>query len=382
MDVIPLELPEKINLAEPVLRAKMPELDVIRGIASLAVLFYHGLYYARDFAPFTVTQRRILFAFSPGQFGVNLFFVLSGFLITGLLLDSRTRPDYYRRFYVRRALRILPAYYAILLVLVLMRATSGPFLAMSLFYCANFSLIFGIAMSYPVLWSLAVEEHFYLLWPTVVHRFTVRWLTIVAAAIVLASPLFRLVCLLRAQHAHLSDSGCSYFTWNSADGLACGALLSIAVREFCSDRRRLLQLSLLCLGLALLIALIGAPYGILTRQSKLGSALQAVPWNIGFTGMIGLFVLIGASRWKALVAPPVLIFFGNISYGLYMVHLLIFSRYDRFMPRVLPKSLSQPNSWPGLWLRFAIAGAVAVGISYLSRRYFEEPFLRLKDKLR
>jgi peptidoglycan/LPS O-acetylase OafA/YrhL len=381
MHVIQLDTPEKVSVPEPILRAKMPELDVLRGIASLAVFFYHGLYYARDFNLFTPLQRQILFAFSPGQFGVNLFFVLSGFLITGILLDSRTRPDYYRRFYVRRALRILPAYYAILLILVLTRTASNSFLVMSLFYCANLSLIFGIKMSYPVLWTLAVEEQFYLFWPTVVHRISARWLGIVAGAIVVASPLFRLVCSLRAQHASAPDSGCSYFTWNTIDGLAWGALLAIALREFCLGRRVLLRLSVLCLALALIMAVIGTPYGILSRQSELGSALQAVPWNIGFTGVIGMVLLLGTSRWKSIVTPPVLIFFGNISYGLYMIHQLVFMGYSRFVAGVLPMSLGQPNSWPGVWLRMAIVAPVAVGISYLSRRYFEEQFLRLKDKL-
>ena len=90
----------------------MPELDSIRGLAILGVLFYHGLYWARDFSPFTSAEKRLLFLMSAGQFGVSLFFVLSGFLITGLLIDSRNRIDYYKRFYIRRALRILPAYYA------------------------------------------------------------------------------------------------------------------------------------------------------------------------------------------------------------------------------------------------------------------------------
>ena len=316
MSVIHSASPEQIRSEslQPLLRPKMPELDVIRGIASLAVLFYHGLYYARDLTVFSPAQKHLLFVFSPGQFGVNLFFVLSGFLITGLLLDSRTRPDYYRRFYVRRALRILPAYYAILLILVLTRATSIGFLGMSFFYCANLSLLFGIAMSYPVLWSLAVEEHFYLFWPTIVHRLSMRWLALFAGAIVIASPLFRFACVLHSLHTDPLKSGCFYYTWDNADGLACGALLSIAVRAFRFSRKRVLQLSLLCLALALVVTLAGVPYGILTRQTKVGSALQCVPWNIGFAGIIGLSVLIGASRWKAAVAPPVLIFFGNISY--------------------------------------------------------------------
>jgi peptidoglycan/LPS O-acetylase OafA/YrhL len=129
------------------------------------------------------------------------------------------------------------------------------------------------------------------------------------------------------------------------------------------------------------MSLIGAPFGILTRQTVLGSALQQVPWNIGFTGVIGLSLLAGASRWKAFVAPRILVFFGSISYGLYIVHQLVFSLYNRFAPNVLPQPWAVPNSWLGLWLRFAIAGAIATAIAFLSRRYFEEPFLRLKDKV-
>jgi peptidoglycan/LPS O-acetylase OafA/YrhL len=93
----------------------MPELDTIRGLAILGVLVYHGFYWARDLSLYTPWQRIFLSLTAVGQFGVNLFFVLSGFLITGILLESRTRADYYERFYFRRALRILPAYYLTLL---------------------------------------------------------------------------------------------------------------------------------------------------------------------------------------------------------------------------------------------------------------------------
>lgn len=85
----------------------MPELDSIRGIAILAVVIYHGFYWQVDLTAFTRWQSILLTLTWPGRLGVNLFFVLSGFLITGLLLDSKAKPDYYKRFYVRRALRIL-----------------------------------------------------------------------------------------------------------------------------------------------------------------------------------------------------------------------------------------------------------------------------------
>jgi peptidoglycan/LPS O-acetylase OafA/YrhL len=103
---------------EPLLRRNMPELDTIRGLAILGVLLYHGLFWNVNLSNFPTPERIILKGMWAGRMGVDLFFVLSGFLITGILLDSRGIHDYYRRFYVRRALRILPAYLLILAILV------------------------------------------------------------------------------------------------------------------------------------------------------------------------------------------------------------------------------------------------------------------------
>ena len=130
-----------------ILRPHMPELDTIRGLAILGVVFYHGFYWARDLSPYSRWQQIFLKTMSVGQYGVNLFFVLSGFLITGILLGTRGREDYYKRFYLRRALRILPAYYLTLLIVVAFRLTSKGFLLMSLMYSSNLSLLFGISMS-------------------------------------------------------------------------------------------------------------------------------------------------------------------------------------------------------------------------------------------
>jgi peptidoglycan/LPS O-acetylase OafA/YrhL len=94
---------------QPLPRQRMPELDTVRGLAIIGVLLYHAFCETRDLQAYQPWQRHILSLMSVGQFGVNLFFVLSGFLINGVLLDSRKRPDYNQRFYYRRALRILPA---------------------------------------------------------------------------------------------------------------------------------------------------------------------------------------------------------------------------------------------------------------------------------
>src|SRR5580693_4491011 len=99
---------------QSLIRPVMPELDTIRGIAVLGVLFLHAFSWQYAGFHFGTLARKILVATQPGWLGVNLFFVLSGFLITGILLDSKLDPHFYRSFYTRRALRILPAYYSLL----------------------------------------------------------------------------------------------------------------------------------------------------------------------------------------------------------------------------------------------------------------------------
>jgi peptidoglycan/LPS O-acetylase OafA/YrhL len=368
------------NSAEPLLRPVMPELDAIRGIAILGVVIYHALYFSRNLSLFTPLQRKLLIPVSAGQFGVTLFFVLSGFLITGILLDSRDRKDYFKRFYIRRALRILPVYYLIIIILVLFRMTSGTFLALSLIFSSNLASLFGVEMSYGVLWTLAVEEHFYLLWPSAVRRISSTGLIFISLAIAIASPLLRF-------HCHLSTSkinvglGCAVFTWNVADGLAWGAFLALAVRALGSDRTKVLKMSIAFFVVASILTAIGIPFGITTRQTAFGEALQAVPWNLGSAGLIGIALLLGTSPGKKFAAPHWLRFFGWISYGLYVYHLLVFEAYSRIEHLLVPEFSAKLSSWQEMWLRFFIAVPAAVGISYISRRYFEEFFLSFKRRL-
>ena len=156
--------------AEPFLRPAMPELDVIRGIAILAVLLYHSFYWQVDISRFSGTSRFFLTGMGLGRLGVNLFFVLSGFLITGLLVDSKHRANFYSRSYLRRALRIWPAYLVTQSILAAAALVPMSFVVLSLLHLSNLTPLFGVAIAYPILWSLAVEEHFYLIWPWVVRR--------------------------------------------------------------------------------------------------------------------------------------------------------------------------------------------------------------------
>jgi peptidoglycan/LPS O-acetylase OafA/YrhL len=366
--------------AEPLLRPHMPELDTIRGLAVLGVLLYHGLYWTRDFTQYTLVQRTVLEAAGPGKFGVNLFFVLSGFLITGILIDSKQRSDYYQRFYFRRALRILPAYYATLLILVVLGLTSRGFLFISLLYSSNLSALFGIAMSYPVLWSLAVEEHFYFLWPAAAKKLSSRHLEWAAAFLIVLSPVLRFLCHEIVSGSLRPRDGCFYYTWNTADGLALGALIALLVRKWNQDRRKLRNLSMGLIVVGFVIALAGLPFGIQTRMRPVGEALQWVPWNLWCGGVLGIFLLVGSGPRKKWVALKVLIFFGQISYGLYLYHLFVFQLYHWIAKRTGFEERMDLSLWARTWCYMFCAGLGAIAVAYLSRKYFEEPFLRLKDR--
>ena len=363
---------------EPLLRREMPELDSIRGIAILMVVLYHGLYWQVDLSHFPRAVRLFLTLMWTGRLGVNLFFVLSGFLITGILVDSRTRTDYYRRFYVRRALRILPAYLVILCVLLLTHYSSKAFVFLSFFYLSNLTPLFGITLSYPVLWSLAVEEHFYLLWPAFVRYLGATALGVLSLLIVALSPIARLLSFPHSISHGIANYACNDYTWNSLDGLACGAILALIVRHSKISRYRLLGFAGAFLGFSILIWMIGIPHGILTRQTAFGASLQVVPWHFAFTGVLGCALLLGSSRYKWIVDSRFLGFFGAISYGLYLIHVLIFALYDHIATSI---SITTAVTLPLLFLRLVIAGGISVLIAYISRRLFEERFLQLKDRL-
>lgn len=359
----------------------MPELDAVRGLAILAVLFYHGFYWQTDLTLYTPFERAFILAMWAGRLGVNLFFVLSGFLITGLLLESRSRADYYRRFYIRRALRILPAYVLVVVVLALTNYASPEFLLLSTAYLANLTPLLGVAIGYSVLWSLAVEEQFYLFWPAVVRNVSTRWLLRIGVAIVALSPVSRLLTFyFGRQNGYVSFQSYDY-TWNSADGLACGVILCVLLREFTPRRRSLFRALCILLLISAAIWALGSPFGIITRQRPMGAALQVVPWHFAFTALVGLFLLAGTSRYAAMVRPRSLRFFGEISYGLYLAHVLIFDLYDWLVRRCGWQPVRTAGRFGALALRFLCAGIAATVIAYLSRRYFEEPFLRLKNRL-
>jgi peptidoglycan/LPS O-acetylase OafA/YrhL len=360
---------------DPLLRPVMPELDSVRGIAVTGVLLLHGFFWQYSSFQFRGLTSLFMLATRFGGLGVDLFFVLSGFLITGILLDSKEKPQYFRRFYTRRVLRILPAYYLLLAVLAVFHSASWPFLGLSFVYLANVTGLFGVPSGYGPLWSLAVEEHYYIFWPTVIYRLSRRHATIVTVAICLLTPVLRAVFFRLGYTA-----GLGWYTWFVADGLATGSLLAIFLRTAASRKMVAVLCGTLLAG-GFTLAVFGSPFGILTRECTLGAALQGVVVDAVFAGFLLLVLLLGTGAHRRYVNSPVLRFLGYISYGLYLVHLLVFRMYDKLCLSFWPSLQPTPGHFGLIVLRFFLVAGAAVGIAYLSRKYFEERFLRLKDRL-
>ncbi len=368
---------------ESLIRPVMPELDSLRGLAVLLVVFFHGFNHPTIVWSHLSMPTRLFFTVCLGGWtGVYLFFVLSGFLITGILLDSKPKPQYYRRFYIRRALRILPVFYLLLLLLIVLprvgwvahRNVGWPFLALSFLYLANVTSFFGVPGQYMVLWSLAVEEHFYFVWPAVVRKFSRRGIALCALGIFLASPVLRAA-------AFWFRWPVGGYTWLVSDGLAIGALLGTLSRGELAERTPMRKFSVVCMSGAIAAFVLGTPFGIWKGVAFAGAVFRVTAVDLFCAGVLGLTLLVGTSRFKWMVQWRWLRWFGEISYGLYLFHMLAFDFTDhwiiRFAPSYYPQALA--NIGP-MFVRFLVSMGIAVAAAFLSRKYFEERFLKLKER--
>ena len=217
-------------------RAHIQALDGVRGFAIFAVFLYHAW---PDFSPEWRGGATLNLLASAGPFGVDLFFVLSGFLITGILLDARERPHYFRNFYARRTLRLFPVYYLYLLIIATVlplfhRAihTSMPdyhrLVVVVPLYFGNWKANWGWGDPWlGHIWSLAVEEQFYLVWPTVVLLAGRRRLWPICLAIIAGATVLR--CVWAADGVAWNQI--YRLTITRADTMAYGALGALALRS-------------------------------------------------------------------------------------------------------------------------------------------------------
>ncbi len=350
---------------------RIAELDGIRAIAVLWVLLYHFIAVPFESSAWTGAGEVAKLISRPGWMGVHLFFTLSGFLITGVLLDSKNSPGYFRNFYSKRVLRIFPAYFFTLGLVALFYPTKAYWL-LSAVFLSNFAPNFGVPMDYPPFWTLAVEEHFYLAWPLLVHFTTRKQLTTLCIVGLFAGPLLRAIYFL-------NEWPMSFETWFSTESLCYGALAALAVRTW--DRAKLTNLALSALGLAVLIGCICAPVGIHTRNSFVGAVYQLPMIDLAATAFVLTALNNQGKPVMAWLRQPWMQFLGLISFSLYLTHPLVGHSWNLLQPHFVGAIPLEAGSFGFALVRLVILTPISIVVANVSYRFIELPALRLKQRL-
>ncbi len=369
--------PPPAGIAALPIRHRIDAVDGLRGLAILAVLLFH-------IKTFMIPAGGELAIFDFGWAGVDLFFVLSGFLITGILWDSRERGDYFRVFYARRTLRIFPLYFLVLFAIYVvgpaaLRALHRPDVihgliypktqAYAWFYLLNIAQAFSVPVTVLLVhfWSLSIEEQFYLVWPLIVRKFTRRRLMLVCAAMIVVSLPLRI-----GFYAHGMEWAAYVLTICRMDSLAIGAVIALALRSreewLFLAKSAPAVIAVAAFTVALLVWRAPGFDGVWMRTVGISA------FGLLFGGSLTLAIHFapGALEWR------VLRFFGKYSYSLYAVHqpmiYLLLRGGISFI--ALARYVHQP------WLEATLINALIIGISVVaalaSWHLFEKHFLRLK----
>jgi peptidoglycan/LPS O-acetylase OafA/YrhL len=364
-------------------RARVPALDGLRGIAILAVFFYH---YARGAGEHTSSTivRAAAMVFGFGWTGVDLFFVLSGFLITGILYDTLADPGYYRKFYVRRILRIFPIYYLLLAIFLVLT----PVLAL---HWKPAHLFFLVYLGYPAtliwpglagvssmvaithLWSLSLEEQFYVMWPWVISKFRnpKHILQVCALMAISALVLRSVICIT----GWLSVTWAYTFLLCRMDPLATGAAIAILVRGPLKDRIQVWA-PFVFVSAAIATIVICAVRRTVVPEDLL---IATVGYSI-IAMMYGSLLLLALKKgtWLAsFLSLPLLRVFGKYSYGLYLYHFP--------MTVILGPLKEHFVAWAH---SYVIGSTIHLGFNLLvnfliavaSFHFIEAPIMRLKER--
>jgi peptidoglycan/LPS O-acetylase OafA/YrhL len=345
----------------------LPSLDALRGLAvSMVVLFHVG-----EGASDAPLLRRIT---SLGAHGVDLFFVLSGFLISGILLETRGKPGYFRSFYMRRVLRIFPAYYLYLvLVAIALALIPAAYRAREAFshdwpwyelYLTNIKLIFFddlVPASVQHLWSLAVEEHFYLIWPAAVALVPARKLLLFTCVAIGTVTLGRALWL-----ANGADPIAVHFlSWTRIDSLLIGATLAmLRSNPRVWPKFRSAAPVLAAVAVVPLVTSWGDAAGL--RYTGVGLAFAALlTWCV-------------AADERGLPAPivrsRVLRSIGMVSYGIYLFHFFFVLNVGRLVKPMLGSGLLY------FGVSLAVVSVSTWVLAALSYHWVETPALALKAR--
>jgi peptidoglycan/LPS O-acetylase OafA/YrhL len=327
----------------------VPELDAIRGIAAFAVVLYHKY-------PYT---------FFLGWSFVDCFFVLSGYLITTILLENAASSSLLRAFYFRRALRIWPVYFLTLILVVFVNSISrvgrpmtlGALLQHTVFLQNIQAIWFAKIPPFPFpfspSWSVAVEEQFYLLWPIVLTLFGRRCVPVTALLLIVVSTAYQ-----------VTSSGANTLL-SRGDGIAAGCTLAVLLAS--GNRERIVRLLKCVLIVGFVLLAISTLWWWGEPNSAKVAPIKGA--TLFFSGAIGLAVCNSGHRFLAPLRWRQFRRLGLISYSLYMLHVPIFC----YMPGVYDRlGLSSMIE------RETITWAVVLIVPICSYNLIEKPVLSLK----
>jgi peptidoglycan/LPS O-acetylase OafA/YrhL len=371
-------------------------LDALRTLAFMAVFYAHSATVfigatLSDAFPLNILKKTSVY----GAYGVNFFFILSGFLITYLLLKERAESPRktfsIKDFYIKRVLRIWPVYFitiaigVFILPYLIPDSTYGVLpmtnpnmdlgaIMYNLFFAGNFyqGMGLGIAsLSIGILWSVAVEEQFYLVWPWIVKYCTPRRLAFVTAFLVACSLLFKFLWA--------EDRLANYYLpWSVGMDLGLGALLGISY--FLKKTRYIIKSSLAIIGISL--GLVGIVWGLGTKPEVI-EIIRLVK-SLVIDSIFVLILLYFINHIKAHTgifahAHKALTYLGKISYGLYAYHsicfMLIVSLF--YETGIIDLAISRAE----YFLVFVVSLTLSIAATQLSFRYIEKPILGLRKRL-
>lgn len=379
---------DAIAALQRAVRSHLPALDGLRGLAVISVVWHNSALTGPGFGHGLGPELLGLFS-NMGWLGVQLFFVLSGFLITGILLDGKGAPQQLRNFYMRRMLRIFPIYYAVLIVAFIVLPALGRSPSWSVAnrsseiwywtYLVNWIIpIEGGGGGLSHFWSLAVEEQFYLLWPFAVIALQRRALVRLCLGLIVSAPILR--ALLIHYDFEFAKWAAYEFTFARWDALGMGALLALIVRDRAWLQRTLARTPLLLGSVLAYVAI----YTVLNHNfAPVEQGIAALNQSVAAV-LFALLLLFGilpmrpaALRWQRVLDRPFLRHVGKYSYGIYVLH--------------FPIVVGCVPFWEGVFARFQqvhpaldnVARVLAVAVSsYLLARcswvVVERPFLNLK----
>ena len=348
------------------------QLDSLRAIAVLLVIVSHWIHNVE------VIERTKI-----GEVGVNVFFVLSGFLITKILLDNTIKSELLyipksfllKNFYIRRTLRIFPIYYLTIFLLFLFSKTSGTDIKTSFIYFATYTsnfYLFNIQAwdgMISHLWSLAVEEQFYLIWPWIILFANKRYIL----PIIIGFISIGVACQYLTSNINMS----SVLTFNCFDAFGLGALLSWQITFAPEKLKRFYRIASVFLAISIFFYVIG----IWQKQwvfIPLRTCISFITlWIITY---IILYRETDQLHFKFILNNRILIFLGKISYGLYLYHNIIPSTLNakilnKYLNPLLPEILSKKYL---LSLQFIENSIMLIIIAWFSYLLIEKPFLSLK----